>query len=87
MGDFNYWIITGPQTRFNSAGRLSGICTVDQSDNEQEDIANTRLIAAAPDLLAALKLFVTQYEGGADRECRPEMAAARAAIAKATGSL
>src|ERR1700690_2981961 len=45
---------------------------------------NARLIAAAPELLDALIMFVAQYEGnGKDsREERPEMIAARAAIAK-----
>ena len=44
--------------------------------------ANTRLIAAAPDLLAALR-FVLKYEGmGAVTE-----ATVRAAIAKATGEV
>lgn len=45
------------------------------------------LFAAAPELLSALKMFVAQYEGNGrdDREQRPEMIAARAAIAKAEG--
>ncbi len=48
--------------------------------------ANARLIAAAPELLAALKLFMEQYDiaGDEGRGSRPEIAAARAAIAKAT---
>ena len=49
--------------------------------------ANGRLIIAAPDLLQALLLFVEQYQGNGfdERELRPEMKAARAAIAKAQG--
>ena len=46
--------------------------------------ANSRLIAAAPDLLDALVQFVDEFEGCyADGE--PAMIKARAAIAKATG--
>jgi len=45
--------------------------------------ANARLMAAAPALLEALKLFMNQYDG-LGRENRPEIAAARAAIANAT---
>jgi hypothetical protein len=47
-------------------------------DNRNDAI----LAAAAPDLLAALKMFVAQYEGDISRESRPEMAAARHAITK-----
>lgn len=55
--------------------------------DEQDSKANARLIAAAPDLLAALEMFVDQYQGSGqdERELRPEMIAARAAIAKAKG--
>jgi hypothetical protein len=47
---------------------------------------NACLIVAAPDLLRALLLFVEQYQGNGydERETRPEMIAARAAIRKAT---
>ncbi len=45
--------------------------------------ANARLMAAAPDLLASLKIFVLNK--GCGRPC-PYCDAARAAIAKAEGS-
>lgn len=45
--------------------------------------ANARLIAAAPDLLAALKAVVESWETGT--RWRDEMGRARAAIAKAEG--
>ena len=50
-----------------------------------ETEANARLIAAAPDLILALKMFLAQYGGreGDPRERRPEIIAARRAIAKA----
>jgi hypothetical protein len=41
--------------------------------------------ALTQDLVAALNMFIAEYEGGKDRELRPEMIAARAAIAKAKG--
>ena len=44
-----------------------------------------KLLAAAPDLLAALEMFLAEYSGGPERESRPEIKAARAAIAKAKG--
>jgi len=47
-------------------------------------LANARLIAAAPDLLAALESLVSHAQNSID--CRDEqMIAARAAIAAATG--
>jgi len=52
--------------------------------------ANARLIAAAPDLLAACKQMVSEFESiavtlGADTSKNPVLVAARAAIAKAEG--
>ena len=55
----------------------------------QRDLANARLIAAAPDLLEALRNLVggidASARGAVLRDAR-EMIAARAAIAKATGA-
>jgi hypothetical protein len=52
-------------------------------------IANARLIAAAPDLLAALKAMVASYDGLRDavsgEVVRAKLAAADAALAKAEG--
>lgn len=63
----------------------------DRPSGEQE--ANARLIAAAPDLLAALERIVSWYDGSTTdemvhREPRkdpPRITAARAAVAKAKG--
>ena len=47
--------------------------------------ANARLIAAAPDLLAALREYVERHEADGDPAGLPEYELACAAIAKATG--
>jgi hypothetical protein len=55
----------------------------------EENGANARLIAAAPDLLAALKQLVADYEGvpdPTDADGQSVFDSARAAIAKATGA-
>jgi hypothetical protein len=58
-----------------------------QNDNhkasDEELRANARLIAAAPDLLEALKSLVGQWENGT-LSWEDDMPAAKAAIAKAT---
>lgn len=52
-------------------------------DTREEAEANARIIEAAPDLLAALRLFVGENRTHTERE---RLDAAVAAIAKATGS-
>ncbi|HXJ14353.1 MAG TPA: hypothetical protein VNH19_18915 [Candidatus Limnocylindrales bacterium] len=78
----------GPST-LSPAGRYvryegirgPNICDLDVfGGTEQEARANARLIAAAPDLLAALQAVVRVADRKTD-----EFDAARAAIAKATG--
>ena len=48
--------------------------------------ANARLIAAAPDLLAALREYVERHEAEGNPAGLPEYELACAAIAKATGN-
>lgn len=58
------------------------VCVVSRRDKSQEEInSNARLIAAAPELLAALLAVVSVADRKTD-----EFDLARAAIAKATGS-
>jgi hypothetical protein len=71
---------------------LYPVCTVVRGWNEAEDQANARLIAAAPELLAALRGLLVQLEGP---QClasdhpgsfyMAELIRAQDAIAKATG--
>lgn len=64
---------------------LARVVTVMEGDNRPfaEGVANARLIAAAPDLLEALKELLDQDEHGEDEIWVRNKA--RAAIAKATG--
>lgn len=61
------------------------IASITWEDDEDEDVAlaDAHLIAAAPDLLEALKAFVAAPLDGAERA--DAFYAARAAIAKAEG--
>lgn len=81
----------GENYAYETIGHLSESIFIDASERE----ANARLIAAAPDLLAALENIISLAERGAKSGNDPEMtdiwlrgdiAAARAAIARATGA-
>lgn len=67
--------------------REPGVAVDNDDVNHAEAAANARLIAAAPDLLAALRECLTVIDPEADpthRSNREILAQARAAIAKAT---
>ena len=74
----------------HSSGRYSVVCahaydiaTIDDRGNGAGvNAANARLIAAAPDLLAALRGLLPMWESGINE---PWVTAAREAIAKAEG--
>lgn len=69
VDDHDTWICTGPTW---------------DADHSEESAANARLIAAAPELLAALMDLADRAEGLESRCLGTSMA--RAAIRKATGS-
>ena len=52
----------------------------------ETDLANARLIAAAPDLLAALNAMLTHMGMDEDEWNKPTFNQARVAVAKATGA-
>lgn len=80
--------------RFNSDNEIHDICDTRCAPPDDDTIcemdANARLIAAAPELLEALKSFVVLYKQGqliivGDDGNDPVVAKAVTAIAKATG--
>jgi hypothetical protein len=68
---------------------IAQVCDLDDgvaNDYLYEAIANARLMAAAPDLLAALRDLLDEADlGEVDEYTAPKIEAARAAIARATG--
>jgi hypothetical protein len=76
------------RVEFWPKGWNAAVCVADchakgAPESEDERCANARLIAAAPDLLAALKAIVNRADDSP--MCWPEFDAARAAIARAEG--
>ena len=84
-------MILGPKTRFYHAfgeAHTTSIAYISVSDSEAEDLANARLIAAAPtmfDLLTAAGRLEELTGENLAVYARTYAALARAAIAKATG--
>mgnify|MGYP001594620414 CR=1 FL=1 len=62
------------------------VIAVTLQDNFPEAEANARLIAAAPDLLAALVAITTYHPSAGEEVWLQNCKLARAAIAKATGA-
>ena len=61
-GEDGWRLIFGPTTRFFHAfgeAHTTGVAVVSVSDCEAEDLANARLIAAAPDLLGVCQRLAT----------------------------
>jgi hypothetical protein len=69
--------------RASADGEMYDLASV-LCDETGNATANARLIAAAPDLLAALEACLYRLDAH-DNQSAPECLAARAAIAKATG--
>ena len=86
------WVVVGNLTKYVEARLPSGLiqevaaCGPTAADEGygQQQVANARLIAAAPELLAALKNMVGLVELVLPFD-GPQQRKARAAIAKATG--
>lgn len=74
------------RTRLENGGTtLYPIAQVNQGWSVAEDEANARLIAAAPDLLAALRNVIASYRANDPDSMANAVNDAEAAIAKATG--
>ena len=78
--DPNWHIIT-------TQNRQRIICNIHIEPGNQTDLANARLIVAAPELLGALEEFAKEYEGFENEQGEPCPTLARAisAIKKARG--
>jgi len=81
---------TAKVVHFNGAGAIlgpdnKGVACISAAVRREENESNLRLIAAAPDLLAALQRIVRARQDGAIHPDDPCIDAARAAIAKAKG--
>jgi hypothetical protein len=68
------------------AGRNQHVAVASQQKDSAETEANISLIAAAPELLNALSALLRVCDEELDPKRTPEMAIARAAIAKAEGA-
>ena len=63
----------------------SGRIVFEANESDEEGVANTHLIAAAPELLEALKRLIREDDGGNGELTVGLFEDAAAAIAKATG--
>ena len=71
--------------REDEDGAATSICELPFHHHDDENEANARLIAAAPELLEALKEIVDAADGAGWEQLDPSFKKARAAIARATG--
>lgn len=85
------FLIDSPKTKEQPHGRVAAVAQYSYDwagPMRAEALANARLIAAAPELLAALEVILRDHmavHGVGDLEMQPALFQARAAIAKATG--
>ena len=75
--------VTTQQIDGRSFRRIAAVQDYGMGSQREVDEDNARLIAAAPELLEALRQFVDEFDG-CYAEGEPAMVKARAAIAKAT---
>ncbi len=74
--------IVGADDQKFKVGRLASVATIPETWGDSK--ANARLIAAAPELLKALKYAIRLY--GATEMSNPDLEPLRAAVAKAEGN-
>lgn len=79
--------VGGPRITAEGSTPFRSVAIADVWGNEDETLANARLIAAAPELLEAIKLCVATLDGnfGPNHRNAPAIDAAVAVIAKAEG--
>lgn len=70
----------------DASGHSVAVASPLGNDRKDEAFANARLIAAAPDMLAALRAMVALLPHTDDADVEAVVQAARAAIAKAEGA-
>lgn len=81
------WTLAGGITGQDENGMRSPIATISNSwRNREIDDANARLIAAAPELLEALRNISSVFEVMVGNKKSDVLASARCAIAKAEGN-
>ena len=66
-------------------GLIQEVAAIGPTQHTEQQEANAKLIAAAPDLLAALNAMMTHMGMDEDEWNKPTFDQARSAIAKATG--
>ena len=80
------WIITNGRCIYGNGDFIKPfVASVEDDHNDAETTANARLIAAAPDLLAALQAIVTGNVYGNPTQWNLAIDRGIAAIKKATG--
>ena len=79
------WLISPPWSVHTDDGMMIADCGRSHVLPDRQMTANTRLIAAAPDMLAALERFVAEVPSCGDIGIIPIKEMARAAISKAKG--
>lgn len=81
------WHVYGYEIGTAPDETIAVVCALSGNDGDSEEDANARLIAAAPELLAALETLLWQVERTDDlpEEVEEMLSDARAAIAKAKG--
>ena len=80
------WVVKNGRYIYGNGGFIKPfVASVEDDHNDAETVANARLIAAAPDLLAALQDIVEYLGEDVDNGLDELLTNARAAIATAKG--